>query len=210
MFRRVYSGACAAHYIRCGRRGYARWRMAARAFSPTFSVMSDRSRTLWASQLPGWSIDAALAAALAVLLVGARAVEAHGLHGSAWPGYLLTVAAAALLAARRRWPLAVVVATLALAVLVIALASPSGAISLPVVIAVYTLAQVQERRRAALLALLAGVALALTRGLFQYRRLVGCEDGGRAGARARCAVPRLGAQQPPCLHRPDRGARRRG
>jgi signal transduction histidine kinase len=37
------------------------------------------------------------------------------------------------------------------------------------VIAVYTLAQVEGRRRSVLLALLAGVALALTRGLLQYR-----------------------------------------
>ncbi|MGO9321276.1 MAG: sensor histidine kinase [Solirubrobacteraceae bacterium] len=131
--------------------------------------MSDRSRTPWASQLPGWGIDAALAAALAVLLVVVRAIEAHGLHPSAWLGYLITVVAALTLAGRRRWPLAVFAGTLALALLAIAAASPSGAISLPVVVAVYTLAQVQERRRAVLLALFAGIALALARGLFQYR-----------------------------------------
>ncbi len=40
--------------------------------------------------------------------------------------------------------------TLAIAVIVIAVASPSGAISLPVVIVVYTSAQFEGRRRAAL------------------------------------------------------------
>jgi signal transduction histidine kinase len=131
--------------------------------------MSDLRYASWASRLPARRVDALLAAALAVLLVIARTIEAHGLHRGTWLGYLLIVAAASLIAGRRRWPLAVFAGTLALALLAIALASPSGAISLPVVIAVYTLAQVQERRRAVLLALLAGTALALARGLLQYR-----------------------------------------
>ena len=46
---------------------------------------------------------------------------------------------------------------------------PAGAVSLPVVIAVYTLAQHERRWRALTLAALAGVALALARGLLQYR-----------------------------------------
>ncbi|MGA2455262.1 MAG: sensor histidine kinase [Solirubrobacteraceae bacterium] len=131
--------------------------------------MSDLPRTSWVSRLPAWGVDVSLAVALAVLLVAARAIEAHGVHRGAWLGYLLIVAAASLIAGRRRWPLAVFAGTLALALVAIAVASPSGAISLPVVIAVFTLAQVQERRRAVLLALLAGIALALARGLLQYR-----------------------------------------
>jgi signal transduction histidine kinase len=119
--------------------------------------------------MPAWRIDALLAVALAAVLVGVRALEAHGLQRAGWPGYALSVLAASLLAGRRRWPLAVFSGTLALAVIAIALASPTGAISLPVVIAVYTLAQVDGRRRSALLAILAGAALALARGLLQYR-----------------------------------------
>jgi signal transduction histidine kinase len=131
--------------------------------------MSERSRVTLAPGLPAWALDAALALALAAALVGVRAAEAHGLQRAAWLGYALGVVAALLLAGRRRWPLAVFAGTLAIALLAIALASPSGAISLPVVIAIYTLAQLEQRRRAALLALLAGIALALARGLFQYR-----------------------------------------
>jgi signal transduction histidine kinase len=131
--------------------------------------MSDRPRTQPASRLSPAALDACLAVALAAVLVTARAIEARGLHGGAWLGYVLALAAVSLIAGRRRWPLAVFAGTLLLALLAIALTSPSGAISLPVVIAVYTLAQVQERRRAALLALLAGASLALARGLFQYR-----------------------------------------
>jgi signal transduction histidine kinase len=136
---------------------------------PYLSAMSDRSPAAWASRLPAWAPDTALALALALALVGVRAAEAHGLQRAAWLGYALSVLAALLLAGRRRWPLTVFAGTLAIALLAIALASPSGAISLPVVIAIYTLAQLQQRRHAALLALLAGIALALARGLFQYR-----------------------------------------
>jgi signal transduction histidine kinase len=131
--------------------------------------MSDRPLASVASRLPTWGADASLAVALAAVLVGVRAVEAHGLQRAAWLGYALSVLAAAMVAGRRRWPFAVFAATLAIALLAIAFASPSGAISLPVVIAIYTLAQVEQRRRAVLLALLAGIALALARGLFQYR-----------------------------------------
>jgi signal transduction histidine kinase len=131
--------------------------------------MSDRPRAPLTSRLPGWAADASLALALAAVLVGVRAVEAHGLQRASWLGYALSVLAAAIVAGRRRWPLAVFVFTLAIALLAIALASPSGAISLPVLIAIYTLAQVEQRRRAVLLALGAGIALALARGLFQYK-----------------------------------------
>jgi signal transduction histidine kinase len=60
-------------------------------------------------------------------------------------------------------------ATLTIALLSIIVASPTGAISLPVVIAIYTLAQLDQRLRALALAVIAGVALALVRGLLQYR-----------------------------------------
>jgi signal transduction histidine kinase len=131
--------------------------------------MNDRLFAPRAPRLPAWGIDGLLAVALAVVLVGVRMFEAHGLHHPLSLGYTLTVLAALAVAGRRRWPVAVFAATLALAVLAIAVASPTGAISLPVLIAVYTLAQVEPRRRAVLLALLAGVALALARGLLQYR-----------------------------------------
>ncbi len=116
-----------------------------------------------------WEFDALLAAALAVALVAVRGLEAHGLQRAGWLGYVLSVLAASMLAGRRRWPLPVFVGTLALSVIAIAVASPTGAISLTVVIAVYTVAQVEGRRLSVSLALLAGVALALARGLLQYR-----------------------------------------
>jgi len=106
---------------------------------------------------------------LAVALVAVRGLEAHGLQRAGWLGYVLSVAAASMLAGRRRWPLPVFVGTLVSSVVAIAVASPTGAISLTVVIAVYTSAQVEGRRLSVLLALLAGVALALARGLLQYR-----------------------------------------
>jgi signal transduction histidine kinase len=122
-----------------------------------------------ASGLPDGMLDTLGAAALAVALVGVRALEAHGLQRAGWLGYALAALAALLLAGRRRWPLAVFAGTLALALVAIALASPTGAISVPVVIAIYTLAQVEPKRRAVLLSLLAALALALARGLLQYR-----------------------------------------
>jgi len=131
--------------------------------------MKNRFLARLASRWPAWATNALLAVALAVVMVGVRALEAHGLQHAGWLGYILTVLAALAVAGRRRWPLAVLMGTLALSVIVIAVASPSGAISLPVVITVYALAQLDERRRALLLAVLAGAALALTRGLLQYR-----------------------------------------
>lgn len=121
------------------------------------------------SRLPAWGVDVLAAVVLAAVLVGLRGLEAHGLERASWLGYALSVLAAMMVAGRRRWPLAVFAGTLAVAVAVIATASPTGAISLPVVIAVYTLAQVEGRRRSAMLALLAGIASALARGLLQYR-----------------------------------------
>jgi signal transduction histidine kinase len=119
---------------------------------------------------PGvWEFDALLAGVLALALVAVRGLEAHGVQRAGWPGYGLSVLAALMLAGRRRWPLPVFVGTLLLCVIAIAVASPTGAISLAVVIAVYTLAQVEGRGLSVLLALLAGVALALARGLLQYR-----------------------------------------
>jgi signal transduction histidine kinase len=114
-------------------------------------------------------MDVPLAVALATTLVGVRALEAHGLQRAGWPGYVLTIVAALSVAGRRRWPLAVFTVTLASSVVAIALASPTGAISLTVMVAVYTVAQTQQRRRAVLLAIVAGTVLALARGLLQYR-----------------------------------------
>ncbi len=106
---------------------------------------------------------------LAVVLVCVRIFEAHGLHQAAWLGYVLSVLAAMMLAGRRRMPLVVFAATLTIALVVIAVAGPTGAISFPVVIAVYTLAQAEDRRIAVLLAVIAGASLALARGSIQYR-----------------------------------------
>lgn len=130
--------------------------------------MRDRSLLDRASRLSVWQADVPLAVVLALVLVGIRWFEAHRVHGG-WAGYALTAVAALMVCARRRWPLAVFACTLTLAVLAIALASPTGAISLTVVISVYTLAQQEGRRRAVWLALLGGAALALARGSFQYR-----------------------------------------
>jgi signal transduction histidine kinase len=131
--------------------------------------MEFRARALPSVRLPEWAEDALLALALAVALVGVRAIETDGSHRAAGVGYALTILAALSLALRRRRPLAVFAATLTIALLSIAVASPTGAISLTVVIAIYTLAQLDRRPRALGLAVCAGVALALARGLLQYR-----------------------------------------
>jgi signal transduction histidine kinase len=121
-------------------------------------------------RLPPRAQDPLLAVVLAGALVGVRALETSGSHHPAWLGYTLTVLAALVLAFRRRWPLPVFTATLAIALLAIALAPPTGAISLAVVIAIYTLAQLDERRRrVALVTIVAAVSLALARGVLQYR-----------------------------------------
>jgi signal transduction histidine kinase len=123
-------------------------------------------------RLPARAADSLLAGVLAVALIGARVLETHGRHDldrAAWFGYALCLLAALALIGRRRRPLAVWGVTLAAAAIAIAVVPPAGAISLPVVIAVYTLAQLDARRRALLLAVIAGAVLALARGLFQYR-----------------------------------------
>jgi signal transduction histidine kinase len=122
-----------------------------------------------AYRLPAWGLDALLAGVLAVTLVAIRAFEAHGLQRAGWLGYVLTILAASMLIGRRRWPLSVFVGTLVLSLIAIAVASPTGAISVTVVFAVYTLAQVRGRPLSVLLALLAAVGLALARGWLQYR-----------------------------------------
>ncbi|MGD1058226.1 MAG: sensor histidine kinase [Solirubrobacteraceae bacterium] len=131
--------------------------------------MSKQPLAVLTSRLPARMLDALLALALAGALVGVRALEAHGLQRAGWLGYVLAVLASLLLAGRRRWPLAVFAGTLTLALISITFASPTGAISIPVVISIYTLALVNSKRSAALLSLLAAVALALARGLLQYR-----------------------------------------
>jgi signal transduction histidine kinase len=134
--------------------------------------MEDRLSTRSVTWRPAWAADALLAVVLGVVLLGLLVLEAHGRHDlgrAAWLGYALSVLAALALVGRRRWPLAVFGVTLTVAVIAIAVVPPAGAISLPVVIAVYTLAQLDGRRRALLLAALTGVALTLTRGLLQYR-----------------------------------------
>ncbi len=143
--------------------------MAARRSWRTFSVMRNLLAVSRASRPGAWEFDTLPAVILAAALVAVRGLEAHGLQRAGWLGYVLTVLAASMLAARRRWPLPVFAGTLALSVIAIAVASPTGAIALTVVIAVYTLAQVEGRRVSVLLALLAGIALALARGLLQYR-----------------------------------------
>jgi signal transduction histidine kinase len=133
--------------------------------------MENRLPTRSPTGLPAWVADVALAMVLAVALVGALAVE-HGRHDlgrAAWLGYGLSVIAALAVIGRRRRPLMVFALTLTVALIAIAVVAPAGSISLPVVIAVYTLAQLDRRRRALALAVLAGVALALARGLLQYR-----------------------------------------
>jgi hypothetical protein len=109
--------------------------------------MSDRLFALRTFRPTAWRADVLMAAGLVAVLVGVRGLEADGLQRAGWLGYVLSVLAALMVAGRRRWPLAVFAATLLLAVIAIALAPPTGAISLPVVIAVYTLAQVEGRRR---------------------------------------------------------------
>jgi len=123
-----------------------------------------RARRLSASEF-----DALLAVGLAIVLVAVRGFEAHGQLRDGWLGYVLSVIAALMLVGRRRWPLAVFAGTLLFSLVAIAAASPTGAVALTVVIAVYTLAQVEERGLSLLLAVFAGVSLALARGLFQYR-----------------------------------------
>ncbi len=146
--------------------------MAARSSWLTVWGVENRSLARSAARLPTRVADALLAGALGVVLIGVLVLEAHGHHDldrAAWLGYALSVLAAAALTGRRRWPLEVFAVTLGVAVIAIRIVPPAGAISLPVVIAVYTLAQLDARRRALLLAVLAGVALTLARGFFQYR-----------------------------------------
>jgi signal transduction histidine kinase len=112
-----------------------------------------------------------LGVGLGAVLIAVLAVELGrgDLGGAAWLAYGLSAIAALAVICRRRRPMVVFALTLSVALIAIALVPPAGAVSLPVVIAVYTLAQHERRWRALTLAALAGVALALARGLLQYR-----------------------------------------
>jgi signal transduction histidine kinase len=87
---------------------------------------------------------------------------------------VLAVAVAAGLVARHRWPVPTLAATLAIAAVVIGADDATGAISLPALIIVYTLAQRGDRSRPLALAALAALVLALARGLLQRH---GWSDG---------------------------------
>jgi signal transduction histidine kinase len=137
-------------------------------FLLTLSSVQRRHFSGRLTRVSGRTIAVVEAVLLAAVLVCVRALES-GLDHRAALGYALTALAGSCIPARRRWPLATFALALALALAVIVAAPPTGAISLPVVIAVYTLAQTVERGRALALAVIGGVALVLARGLFQYK-----------------------------------------
>jgi len=138
---------------------------------------------------PQWLADLLLAFALAGLMLGLRAIEIgdRHLHDASVAGPLLAVASALALSQRRRVPVAVWALTLGAVPAVIALDPASGAISLPALVAVYTLATLEPRRRALAAALVAALGLALARGLLQHK---GWSDG-RTAAEPALAVAAL-------------------
>jgi signal transduction histidine kinase len=133
--------------------------------------MPGRPSISGASELPRWLADLLFAVALAVALVAVRAFEIHyrHLHDPRIDAVALAAAAALALAFRHRWPLAVWGATLAVVPAVIALDPASGAVSVPVLVSVYTVATLDGRRRALAVAAVSAIALALARGLIQLK-----------------------------------------
>jgi signal transduction histidine kinase len=84
-------------------------------------------------------------------------------------GLAIAIASALTLILRRRWPLLVAALTLGAVPVVIALDRASGAISLPAIVAVYTVATLEPRRRAVLVAAASASMVALARGFIQAK-----------------------------------------
>ena len=128
---------------------------------------------------PPWLSDLVLALAVAAAVGGVRAVEISDrhLHDASFAGLGLALASALVLSVRRRWPLTVALLTLAAVPAVIALDSASGAVSLPLLVAVYTCATVERGRHSVALAVTCALGVALARGLIQHK---GWSDGRTA------------------------------
>jgi signal transduction histidine kinase len=130
-------------------------------------MRSDERRA--AVTVPVWVLDLLVAVAAVAVLLVVRSLEIHyrHLHHTGAAGPLIALVAGLVLALRHRWPLAVCLVAAAAVPLAIGLDRASGADSLPVLIAVYTVATIAPRRRAMLVTLLVAVSLALARGLIQ-------------------------------------------
>jgi signal transduction histidine kinase len=141
------------------------------------------------ARVSGRPADVLLALGVAAAIVIARAAEISDrhLHNMGLAGVAIALASACSLIARRDAPVAVWALTLAAVPVVIALDSASGAISLPLLIAIYTLATLERRPRALALAATAALGLALARGLIQAK---GWSDG-RTAAEPALAVAAL-------------------
>jgi signal transduction histidine kinase len=113
-----------------------------------------------------WALDAAL---VVVMLAPTAAIYGHGLERGSSGAHTAAVIGATILSTvpllvRRRWPIAVLVA-----ILIVAVAVPSAAVfSPPAIVAVYTIASLRPWRVAVVCAIASAVALDLHRLLWGY------------------------------------------
>jgi signal transduction histidine kinase len=109
---------------------------------------------------PGWRLDGVLAVAGAAALIAEGLIKArHGLPLGAYP---LAAATAAPLAFRRRMPLAALLAVEAGAIACVALFKPSWTAVALVMIALFTVAELGDRRRSLVVGAVTAVGLAAT------------------------------------------------
>jgi signal transduction histidine kinase len=140
----------------------------------------------WARGLSPFVLDCMAASVITVLAVVGTAAQGplRGYRHADWLAYLLAAGGGLVLAGRRRRPTAVLAAATGAAVVYEARGYRGGPALIAVVVAVYSVASLESRRRSLALAVLAGVALGAARLTFTSETL---------GSAASSAVGFLGA-----------------
>jgi signal transduction histidine kinase len=141
---------------------------------------------LWARGLPPSVLDRLGAVVVAVLAVVGTATQgpARGYRPADWLAYLLAAGGALALAGRRSHPIATFAAATGAAIVYEARGYRGGPALIAVVLAVYSVASLESRRRSLALAVIAGLALGASRLIFTSEAL---------GSAAANAVGFLGA-----------------
>jgi len=122
----------------------------------------------WRSSRSPWLADVALAVVVAAVDVAATAAASSAQSDLRHPGglgYVLVVLAALPLGARRRWPRSVFGLTLAPTLIYLGVGYANGPVAVPVILALYTLALVVDRRRSTLVAVTTVVALVVVKAI---------------------------------------------
>jgi len=137
---------------------------------------------LWAQEVPAQVLDRVTALVVAVLAVIGTAAQGplRGYRHADWIAYAIAAVGGLVLAERRRRPMTVFIVASAAAVVYEARGYRGGPALIAVVLAVYSVASLQSRRRSLALAVAAGIALSVTRQLFTSET-VGSTAGNAVG-----------------------------